>query len=253
VRSGPATGIRARKLGLLPHAREKLCDPRFQAKITSPSRLPLSRSRTRRVVDPRVAARGRVGELEIQCQDVSRLDSRCFLHSMTPMSTPLDRTSPSTSRRSCPAGNAEAFPRPFRRVENETPASFEDEADPFPIPSRGSRRDSPLTWRVARVSFSHSAALRPGDAGSLPLPIVSSRALLEWVAPSGVKPTPRDESVGNARDRTDALGHSTIIPTRWSLVRGRRKSRRNRAAPIPRRVGESRPRGAFHCLCFSRA
>jgi len=44
VRSGPATGIRARKPRLLPHAREKLCDPRFQAKISSPSRLPLSRS-----------------------------------------------------------------------------------------------------------------------------------------------------------------------------------------------------------------
>jgi hypothetical protein len=149
--------------------------------------------------------------------------------------------------------NAEAFLRPFRRVENETPASFEDEADPFPIPRRGSQRDSPLTWRVARAWFSRSVALRPGDTGSVPLPIVSSRALREWVAPSGVEPTPRDESVGNARDRTDALGHSTIIPTRWSLVRGRRKSRRNHASPIPRRVGESRPRGAFHCLCFSRA
>jgi len=69
VRLGPATGIRARKLGLLPHARERLFDLRFQAKITSSSRLPLSRSRARRAVDPKVVDRGRAGELEILCRD----------------------------------------------------------------------------------------------------------------------------------------------------------------------------------------
>jgi len=67
VRLGPATGIRARKPRLLPHAREKLDDPRFQAKITSPSRLPPSRSRTRHAADPKVAARGRAGELKNHC------------------------------------------------------------------------------------------------------------------------------------------------------------------------------------------
>lgn len=80
VRLGPATGIRARKLGLLPHARERLFDPRFQAKITSPSRLPLSRSRARRAVDPKVADRGRTGELEILMPGLpdSILDASCI-------------------------------------------------------------------------------------------------------------------------------------------------------------------------------
>jgi hypothetical protein len=140
VRLGPATGIRARKSGLLPHAREKLGDPRFQAKITSPSRLPLSRSRARRAVDPKVAARGRAGELKNHClvrgtawtrclgaccQAFFRLDSRCFLHSTTSMGTPLDLTSPSTSRRTLSRNDRSRPANVASRGERNTRLPFE--------------------------------------------------------------------------------------------------------------------------------
>jgi len=118
VRLGPATGIRARKPRLLPHARERLCDPRFQAKITSPSRLPLSRSRARRVVDPKVAARGRAGELEILCR---------VLQARLSMLLAFDDVHGHAARPHIPFDLAphssvddRSQPRTFRRVENET-------------------------------------------------------------------------------------------------------------------------------------
>jgi hypothetical protein len=129
VRLGPATGIRARKPRLLPHAREKLDDPRFQAKITSPSRLPLSRSRARHVVDPKVAARGRAGELKTPCraryrEPVARLSLDSTLDAFCIRRRPWARHSTAHPLRPHGAlfhGLIEIIPRRLRRVENETP------------------------------------------------------------------------------------------------------------------------------------
>lgn len=61
VRSGPATGIRSSRARTPSSRLGEANDPRFQARITSPTRLPLSRSRTHRDALPKVSATIRRG------------------------------------------------------------------------------------------------------------------------------------------------------------------------------------------------
>jgi hypothetical protein len=143
VRSGPATGIRARKLGLLPHARKRLIDPRYQTKITSPSRLPLSRSRARRAVDPKVArqrARWGAGDPLPGLPD-SILDASCIRR--RPWAR-LSTAHPLRPRVALSRGMTEAFPRTFRRVENEPLALFRETRCSVPHPHGVARQEIAL-------------------------------------------------------------------------------------------------------------
>jgi len=136
--------------------------------------------------------RGRTWGAEDPLPGLFRLDSRCFLHETTSTGTPLDRTSPSTSHRTLSPNHREVILRTLRRVENETLSLIRS-------PSLG----------VARREI---APLLGGWLGLSPLPIVVPSALLDRVSPMSVKPTPPDESFGNANGWTDALCHPPAIP-----------------------------------------
>lgn len=108
VRAGPECRPKATSTGALPWCpgskartpssrRKRLCDPRFQAEITSFSRLPPRDPGTR--VELPVGNSNRARGEEESFAGILQPCSRGFLHSTTFTGTPLDRASPSTSPR----------------------------------------------------------------------------------------------------------------------------------------------------------
>jgi len=106
VRSGPATGS-------LSHAWRSFAIPVSRRRSPLPRAFGFSRSRARRIADPEACVRGRAWGAGDPLPGVSRLDSRCFLHETTSTGTPLDRTSPSTSRRTLSPNHREVILRTF--------------------------------------------------------------------------------------------------------------------------------------------
>jgi hypothetical protein len=106
VRSGPECRPRATSTGALPWCpgpkartpssrRERLCDPRFQAEITSSSRLPPRDPEARFSLPGGSVSRAR--GVEESFAGILRPYSWSFLHSTMFTGTPYDRASPSTS------------------------------------------------------------------------------------------------------------------------------------------------------------
>jgi hypothetical protein len=98
VRWGPATGIRSSKARTPTSRPGEADDLRFHTKITSPSRLPLSRSRTRHDVGSGPSPEGERGAgVPLPGFSCSTLDASCIQR--TSAGTPFDRAPHSTSHR----------------------------------------------------------------------------------------------------------------------------------------------------------
>jgi len=169
-----------------------------------------------------------LGGLEILLPGSAWPCSLGFLHSTTFMGTPLDRASPSTSPVLSPRDHVEMTASRLRGVESVPLALI---------------RSPSLAWR-AGDSLVRGWLGPYGLCQSSCLP-----ALLVRASPFECRPSPRDESLGNAGGSTDALSHPPSFQRRWKTSPGCR-DRAEGTSPAHSREGvnESWPRGAFHCL-----
>lgn len=227
MRQEPCQGARARKPGLLPHAGRSFAIPvsRRGSLLLATS---TSRSRARLDGCPKAAAGGRTWGVGDPLPGSAWPCSLGFLHSTTFMGTPLDRASLSTSPALSPRDHVEMTASRLRGVESVPLALI---------------RSPSLAWR-AGDSLVRGWLGPYGLCQSSCLP-----ALLVRASPFECRPSPRDESLGNAGGSTDALSHPPSFQRRWKTSPGCR-DRAEGTSPAHSREGvnESWPRGAFHCL-----